>query len=248
MTGCRVSLFLVLITLFFTGLETGLPYQTNRVIDMLDIFHLHKVHASLTEDNIIQCVVPTCVGTNNNDIIIGSFLSERIFAQGGDDKIQGNGGGDIVYGGEGSDSIQGGSAFDKLFGQAGDDYIYADATTSLTGSQTTNESAINNRLNELFLGLDFNDLADVEKMIIIDSLNSNSESPDVFDSTQSNLLLMEVSLLAGGEGNDHLFGGSGNDVLVGGPGHDFFDCNEGIDRVLDYYPNEDTLNVNCELL
>ena len=59
---------------------------------------------------------------------------------------------------------------------------------------------------------------------------------------------MQVSLLVGGEGNDHLFGGSGNDVLIGGPGHDSFECSEGIDRVLDYNPNEDTVNVNCELL
>ena len=29
---------------------------------------------------------------------------------------------------------------------------------------------------------------------------------------------------------------------------DYFDCNEGIDTVLDYNPREDTANVNCENL
>jgi Ca2+-binding RTX toxin-like protein len=52
----------------------------------------------------------------------------------------------------------------------------------------------------------------------------------------------------GGEGNDHLFGGSDNDVLSGGPGKDFFECNEGFDRVLDFDPDEDTANTNCEIL
>jgi len=244
----RLFLFVVLIALSLKGIETSIPYQTDKVIDMLGIFYSHEIHALLTEDNLIQCVIPTCTGTNNDDIIIGSFLSERIFGQGGDDAIQGNEGADIVYGGNGSDSIQGGSAFDKLFGQDGDDYIYADATTSLASSQTTNESAINNRFNELFLGLDTNDLSDTEQIVIADSINRNSQSSNIFGSTQSDLLLMQVSLLVGGEGNDHLFGGSGNDVLIGGPGHDSFECNEGIDRVLDFNPNEDTVNVNCELL
>ena len=52
----------------------------------------------------------------------------------------------------------------------------------------------------------------------------------------------------GGKGNDRLYGGSDNDVLSGGPGSDYFDCNEGVDRVLDFDPNDDTANVNCETL
>ena len=248
MTISTVMLIVLLISVSILGLETNVFYQTERVINKFDIFYLNKVHALPIEDNLIQCVVSTCTGTNNNDIIIGSFLSERIFAKGGDDKVQGNGEADIIYGGDGSDSIQGGSAFDKLFGQAGDDYIYADATTSLVGLQTTNETAINERVNELFLGLDKSTLSDADKIIISDSLNDIGENPEIFGSTQSDLLLLPVSLLVGGAGDDHLFGGSGNDVLIGGPGHDFFDCNEGIDRVLDYDPNDDTLNTNCEFV
>ncbi len=56
------------------------------------------------------------------------------------------------------------------------------------------------------------------------------------------------NLMFGGAGDDKLYGGSDNDVLVGGSGHDFFDCNEGADRVIDYNPNEDTANTNCENL
>ena len=50
----------------------------------------------------------------------------------------------------------------------------------------------------------------------------------------------------GGSGDDHIFGGSGDDILNGGSGKDFFDCNEGIDTVLDFNSKEDTINTNCE--
>ena len=56
------------------------------------------------------------------------------------------------------------------------------------------------------------------------------------------------NFLYGGNGDDRLMGGSDNDVLTGGPGHDYFDCNEGIDTVTDFDENEDTANVNCEIL
>ena len=52
--------------------------------------------------------------------------------------------------------------------------------------------------------------------------------------------------LSGGSGDDHIFGGSGDDILKGGSGKDFFDCNEGIDTVLDYDSKEDTVSLNCE--
>ena len=60
--------------------------------------------------------------------------------------------------------------------------------------------------------------------------------------------LRRGALIFGGAGDDHLFGASDNDVLSGGPGKDFFDCNEGFDRVLDFNPDEDTANPNCEIL
>ena len=52
----------------------------------------------------------------------------------------------------------------------------------------------------------------------------------------------------GGKGDDHLYGGSDSDVLVGGPGHDIFDCGEGVDRIVDFDPKEDTAGTNCEIL
>jgi hypothetical protein len=46
----------------------------------------------------------------------------------------------------------------------------------------------------------------------------------------------------------HINWGTLDDVLTGGPGKDYFDCNEDIDRILEFDPDEDTANVNCEML
>lgn len=220
---------------------------TNEAMALIDVFSLNgilsDIESSSLEDNVITCISLICTGSTNDDIIIGSFLNEEISGLGGDDVIQGNDGDDLIYGGDGSDSIQGGGGIDNIFGQDGDDYIYADSTTSLSSALSGDEVAIVDRLDELLLNID-NEIP-VTKIDI--SIKGNSVS-DVFALTSSNMLLFSESYLNGGEGDDHIYGGSGHDVLEGGPGRDFFDCNEGIDSVLDFNPDEDTANVNCEML
>lgn len=178
-----------------------------------------------------------------DQIIIGSFLNEEISGLEGNDVIQGNNGDDLIYGGDGSDSIQGGGGIDNIFSQDGNDYIYADSTTSLSSALIGDEIAIVDRLDDLLL--DFDNENSITKIGI--SIKGNSVC-DVFALTSSNMLLFSESYLDGGEGDDHIYGGAGNDVLEGGPGKDFFDCNEGMDSVLDFNPDKDTANVNCENL
>lgn len=52
--------------------------------------------------------------------------------------------------------------------------------------------------------------------------------------------------LFGGTGNDWLYGGDGRDVLWGGPGRDTFDYAheaEGRDKIKDFVPGEDAINI-----
>lgn len=212
------------------------------IFSMNDILQSNNIQSSSLEDNIITCIGLICDGTDNDDIIIGSFLNEKISGLKGDDVIQGNNGDDIIYGGDGSDSIQGGEGIDNIFGEDGDDFIYADGSTSLAGSLIGDEIAIVNTFNDWLLGVNQNFVTNIDI-----SIKGNGVG-DVFTSLNSNMLIFSESYLDGGNGNDHIFGGSLNDVLKGGPGHDFFDCNEGLDRVLDFNPDEDTANVNCESL
>lgn len=134
-----------------------------------------------------------CLGTSQNDKIIGINGPETIYGFDGKDYIQGFSDADVIYGGNDDDTIQGGEGSDTLFGQDGNDFLFGDSGSNLVFGGGGNA-------------------------------------------------------LYGGKGNDHLYGGSDNDVLFGGPGHDVFDCGEGIDRVVDFDPNEDTVSTNCEFL
>lgn len=219
--------------------------QNQTTAASVDIFALQNLQSSSIENKIIRCVIPLCVGTNNDDIIIGSFLNETILGLKGNDNIQGNDGDDIIYGGAGNDVIQGGGGFDKLFGGDGNDVLIADAEISLVGPQIFDEIIINNRTNKLLLGTDSNSSSVSASQFHFKNVNRS----DIFESESPNdLVNMRISLLDGGKGDDHLVGTSGNEFYIGGPGHDFFDCNEGIDTVLDFNPQEDTANANCEVL
>jgi Ca2+-binding RTX toxin-like protein len=213
---------------------------------LFDIFS-SEVHVSSSDENVINCVIPLCIGTNNDDIIIGSFLNETILGLNGNDNIQGNGGRDIIFGGKGDDIISGGTGFDKLFGDDGNDVIIGDSTTSLAETLVGNEVAEVDRFNEILLGA--NDTVS-SSASVSQSINSSRNTADIFASqVDVNVLLsMNIQLLDGGKGDDRLLGQNGNEFYIGGPGHDYFNCNEGIDTVLDFNPQEDTADSNCEIL
>lgn len=234
---------LVIVSVLFFLVPVSSFVQFPTAYALFDPFESTFLHTSSVEDDVINCVISMCVGTNMSDVIIGSSINETVYGLKGDDNIQGNAGDDIIYGGKGDDIISGGGGFDKLFGQDGNDIIIGDSTTSLAPSQTEDELAITNRLHDLLLGLDIDILSESRLM---DGVNNTS---DVFASQDINdLLLDNVQLLDGGKGDDRLLGQNGDEFFIGGPGHDYFDCNEGIDTVLDFNPQEDTININCENL
>ena len=215
-----------------------------------DVFKTTSVKFSVLSQNplnIVNCTGLICTGTNINDIIIGSVLSETISGLDGNDKIQGNNGNDMIFGGNGNDIISGGGGFDKLFGQDGDDILIADASASLRqqdiGSQI---EAIKFFDNQLAGNDPLQESADTQVGTSFKFSESRTDPFRVQENSDS--MFADISLLNGGNGDDFLLGQNGNEFFVGGPGRDYFDCNEGIDTVLDYNPREDTANVNCENL
>jgi Ca2+-binding RTX toxin-like protein len=223
----------------------SLTNKANATISVFSMIGLQSsnIQSSELEDNIITCTGLICTGTVEANIMIGSSLNEEISGLEGDDAIQGNNGEDVLYGGDGGDSIQGGGDLDNIFGQDGNDYIYADSSINLSSELVGNQTAIVNSLEGKLLGIE-----DQSVVMNSDISIKGVGVSDIFASLNSNMLLYSESHLDGGEGDDYLFGGSDNDVLVGGPGNDFFECNEGIDSVLDFDPDEDTANVDCETL
>ena len=65
----------------------------------------------------------TIVGSEDDDLLIGTTLPDLIFAKGGDDIISGNKGNDCILGGEGNDIIFGNEGNDNISGQSGNDII-----------------------------------------------------------------------------------------------------------------------------
>jgi len=63
------------------------------------------------------------VGSEDDDILIGTTLADLIFAYGGDDLISGNKGNDCIFGGDGDDIIFGNEGNDNIAGQIGNDII-----------------------------------------------------------------------------------------------------------------------------
>lgn len=60
-------------------------------------------------------------GTQGDDLLIGTYLADRINGGDGDDDIYGGGGADILIGGLGNDYIDSGIGADYIIGGAGDD-------------------------------------------------------------------------------------------------------------------------------
>jgi len=68
--------------------------------------------------------VPTCVGTEGHDLILGSGSDDVIAGLGGNDTLHGDEGHDTICGGPGNDSILGAKGADTIFGGPGDDWLF----------------------------------------------------------------------------------------------------------------------------
>jgi Ca2+-binding RTX toxin-like protein len=178
---------------------------------------------------------------------------------------------DEIHGDEGDDMIQGGEGSDIIFGEDGNDYLFADSPNSaislLVTSQTlTLEDSIGKEFqlqDPVIQAIKEEDLlSKISEELLMSKISPNLDNISMiiqaFNNNNNNQLQQKIDeindidnpnntvQLNGGPGHDHIFGGSGDDILKGGTGKDFFDCNEGIDTVLDYNSKEDTININCE--
>jgi Ca2+-binding RTX toxin-like protein len=63
------------------------------------------------------------VGSQDDDLLIGTTLPDLIFANGGDDIISGDKGNDCIFAGDGNDIIFGNQGNDHISGEDGNDII-----------------------------------------------------------------------------------------------------------------------------
>jgi hypothetical protein len=65
----------------------------------------------------------TIIGTDGDDVIVGTNKMDVIVGLGGDDLINGKGGEDVICAGDGDDIVNGGNGGDTIFGGADDDQL-----------------------------------------------------------------------------------------------------------------------------
>jgi len=62
-------------------------------------------------------------GSEDDDLLIGSNVVDRLYGGEGDDNLYGGEGKDYLYGGNGDDALIGASGNDRLYGYGGDDFL-----------------------------------------------------------------------------------------------------------------------------
>ena len=194
--------------------------------------------------NLSMSESPFIVGTNRDDVIIGSNYSQNIYGEAGDDVIDGRGGSDHIYGGEGNDTIilsvsapgdiatiSGGPGTDTLdlsgFGAA----VWVDLVTNGAEVRTRDQ-------NDLASGT-WRDMAQVEQ---VENITGTAFSDQIAGDAGNNVLIGGAGddVIDGRSGDDIILGGDGNDVLIGGMGNDWLEGGDG-DDVLDGGLDNDVL-------
>ena len=194
------------------------------------------------------------LGTQENDLLIGSNVNEVIRTLGGTDTVLTGDGNNIVYLGSGNDTVTTGAGNDIIYAGAGDsvistgagdDIIYertadlygtsgADQIDGGTGYNTVDYSTSHTGVN-VDLAARIGRLGDAQGDIYrnIQSIIGSNFADTLRSDDTGNMLLGGGGgdTLIGGAGQDVLRGGVGNDVLVGSLGADIMDGGTGIDAV-----------------
>ena len=241
----------------FTG-WTGEPILAVRGLESQDYLFADFLNSVMSPS------IPFSVGDllSHNENHIGSDIGNAILAGDGDDTVSagrgndtvgdsdgGNGfdhGDDLIYGNEGDDLLVDQSGNNVIYGNQGVDQIVSGVgADTIFGGQNGGEPTIDARGNfrmqdgtETIIGGAGDDL-----------IYGNFGSDIVFSSSlQNEIGIDDDDTIFGGQGDDTLSGGvdgddlwgqRGNDVLVGGDGSDRFFLNGGgLDRILDFTPEE----------
>ena len=189
--------------------------------------------------------VERVIGGNNNDVLTGDGLDNRLDGGAGDDALAGGGGVDTLIGGDGADVIAGGLANDSLLGGNGADafsWIVGDGRDTIDGGADTDTfNATGVGVAELgnatwngasVTALMDNALASIETINLdlgaaIDWLIYNTAFAVIVD-----LSANSASGFASVSNIEKVIGGAGGDTLTG----------DGFDNRLDGQGGDDTLN------
>ena len=202
--------------------------------------------------------IPSVIGTESGDRLVGSYLGEVIVADKGDDTVFGGGGDDTYYYrvADGKDRVYDSSGNDQLIFMEGigTEHIavardLTSITLTITVGATTGEIRIDNVFDEnghqregVIESIRFHDgttwgLADLMSRIVLpvtggDDVLYGTILNETISAQSGNDTLFGLDghdVLNGEAGDDLLHGGNGNDVLTGGQGDDLLNGGLGND-------------------
>lgn len=201
-----------------------------------------------TKGNTQEADVPDIerlTGSEYNDILVGTYGSNRLEGRGGSDRLNGSSGDDELDGGAGNDWLIGGEGADRLKGGAGEDfalYWHSDAGVTVRLHNVLTQGGKGGHAEgDTYIGTETVAYTDAEGNTLtltvpdIEHLVGSGHNDILAGDGRDNWLDGGGGddrlyggpgggddVLAGGEGDDRLYGGKGNDTLEGGPGDDQF--------------------------
>lgn len=151
------------------------------------------------------------VGTDGDDVIVGTIGPDVIDAGDGDDLVCARAGDDEIDGGDGADIIRGGRGADRIVGGAGDDVIRGGRGADLVWGENGADRVIGGPgRDEVWSGAG-------------DDVVRGGGGRDVVRGGLGD------DLIFGGKGGDGLSGSAGNDRVLGGAGNDVLSGVAGAD-------------------
>ena len=181
--------------------------------------------------------IENVIGSDHDDILLGSVFNNEISGGKGADKLTGGYGTDILFGGAGNDTLEGGEHADRLEGGEGDDLLEGGTENDILNGDAGADRLVGGAGYDTYYVDNVGD-------VIVDSfaLGGGSVRSSVDWALGDGLTWLVLSgdavlgrgndlantisgtaganLLEGGGGNDSLDGGTGVDRLVGGAGDD----------------------------
>ena len=186
---------------------------------------------AITQTAVLTVVENEFIGTDGDDLLVGTEGRDAIYALDGDDLIVGTGRRDRLHGDEGDDNIAGGDGDDQIHGGAGDDLIHGGGGNDLIFGGTG---------DDLIYGGDGDD--SIDGGLGDDQLHGDSGNDKIEGDAGADLLTGDAGRdrLAGGAGHDALHGGDAADIVFGGAGSDLVHGEDG-DDILQGGAGEDSL-------
>ncbi|MFC1458421.1 cadherin-like domain-containing protein, partial [Microvirga arabica] len=207
-----------------TWTANGWLYDPNGLGPVTVTYEITDGKATIIQQAYFSVVRNAVVGTDGDDMLLGSACADEILGKGGNDLIDGRAGDDIVDGGAGDDHIMGGAGNDILHGGDGKDVIFGGSGNDQISGGAGDDRLFGDDGDDTVFGDDGDD-----------QIHGGNGNDALFGGAGNDLVSGDAGddRIEGNAGNDTLRGGDGDDVVSGGDGNDLVEGGKGADLLLD---------------